>query len=89
MIVEALMNVLYNVFSVLFVVSIPQLPEDVFSYVNTVFDYMVAGGGIVANYVPLGYFVVLLGILLAVDAGILIYHFIMWIVRKIPMAGMS
>lgn len=50
---------------------------------------MVTGAGILANYTPLGYFMILFGVILAIDAGLVIYHFVMWIIRKIPMVGIS
>lgn len=89
MIIESIMTVLKNVLNLLLVINIPELPEQVMEYVNTFFDYMASGGGIVANYTPLGYLLVLLGVLIAVDVGIMVYHFVMWIIRKIPMVSMS
>lgn len=89
MIIEMLLNAIYNIMSVLLILDIPQMPETVNGYIETAFEYIVAGGGLLANYVPLPYLIVLFGILLAVDAGILVYHFVMWILKKIPMLGLS
>lgn len=89
MIIELLLDGIYKVLKLLFVFKLPSLPDTVFSYIDTIFGYMEAGAGIVANYVPMPYVMSLFGVLLAVDAGLIIYHFVMWIVRKIPMLGVS
>lgn len=89
MILKMLLDLLYAVMSVLLVIKIPGLPDGVMSYIDTAFQYISAGAGILANYVPLDYFMILFGVILAVDGGIVLYHFVMWIIRKIPMAGIS
>lgn len=71
------------------IIELPKLPNDVFSYIDTIFSYMATGAGILANYAPLGYLLVLFGVILAIDAGIQIYHFVMWIIKKIPVLGIS
>lgn len=89
MIIQALLDGIYNIMSVLFVFDIPDLPGEVHSYIETAFEYIVAGAGLLANYTPLSYLMILFGVLLAVDAGIVIYHLVMWIIKKIPMLGVS
>lgn len=89
MIIEALMELLRKVFDTLSPINIPKLPEEVHGYIADAFEYIEAGAGVLANYTPLPYLMTLFTLLLAVDAGIVIYHFVMWVIRKIPMAGMS
>lgn len=90
MIIEMLLNAIYNVFKLLTTpINIPDLPADAFGYVNQFFDYMVMGAGILANYTPFDYLMIIFGILLAVDVGIMLYHFVMWILKKIPMLGIE
>ena len=89
MIIEALLNLIYGLMSVLMVLNIPDMPAEVQSYINSFFDYLASGVGIVANYVPLDYLLVLFGVILAVDVGIMLYHFIMWIIKKIPMLNVK
>lgn len=89
MIIQALLDGIYNIMSVLFVFDIPDLPSEVYGYIDTAFEYIVAGAGLLANYTPLSYLMILFGVLLAVDAGIVIYHLVMWIIKKIPMLGVS
>lgn len=89
MIIQSLMHLLYSVLDNLLILNIPSLPTSALEYITTLFDYLVVGAGLLNNYLPLGYFLVLFGVLLAVDAGIMIYHFVMWILRKIPVASIS
>lgn len=90
MIIELLLEALYGVFSILTApINIPPMPEEALTYVDQFFSYLTMGAGILANYTPFSYIMILLGVILAVDAGIMLYHFVMWIIKKIPMAGMS
>lgn len=89
MIIEMLLTGIYNILDFLLILNIPALPDSVHGYVDTLFDYIVAGAGVLANYTPFEYLLVLFGVLLAVDAGIMIYHFVMWVIRKIPMVSVS
>lgn len=89
MIITGLLNVIYFILDKLLIFSIPELPAQAQGYIDTLFDYMVGATGIVANYTPLGYLLILFGIILAVDVAILLYKFVMWILRKIPVLGIS
>lgn len=89
MILEMLLDVIYNILDLLLILDIPNMPTEALSYIDTAFDYLVAGAGVLANYTPLPYLLVLLGVVIAVDMGIMIYHFIMWIIKKIPMLGIE
>lgn len=89
MIVMALLDVLYRLLDLLLILDIPSLPTEVANYVTQFFDYLAMGAGILSNYAPLGYLLILLGVILAVDSGILIYHFVMWVLKKVPMLGVQ
>lgn len=90
MIIELLLEALYGVFNVLTLpINIPPVPEEAMEYITQFFDYLVMGAGILANYTPFGYLMALFGVIIAVDVGLMLYHFVMWIIRKIPLAGMS
>lgn len=90
MIIELLLEALYGVFNVLTLpINIPPMPDGAMEYINQFFDYLVMGAGILANYTPFAYLMTLFGVIIAVDVGLMLYHFVMWIIRKIPMAGMS
>lgn len=84
------MNVVYVLFEILTMpISIPGLPEGVRDVVTGALDFISVGVALLANYCDIGYLVTLFGVILAVDAGMLIYKFVMWIIKKIPMVGIS
>ena len=90
MIIEGLLNVLYNVFSALTsAIDIPAMPADVSSYISTFTSYIKTGLQILAVYTPLQYMLTLFGIVIAIELGLKIYHFVMWVIKKIPMLGVS
>lgn len=90
MIISLLLDALYNVFNLLTsAIDIPNFPIEAEEYFDAFISYLQAGAGIVANYTPLPYLLLLFGIILAVDIGIKIYHFVMWVLKKIPFLGMS
>lgn len=90
MILELLLSALFNVFKLLTTpINIPPLPDNVNSFLSQAFEYISAGVGIVANYTDFEYLLILLGVIVAIDVGVAIYHFVMWVIRKIPMLGMS
>lgn len=89
MLIEALLNLLYNLLDILLFFEIPNLPTDVNTYLDMMFEYLVTGASIFANYAPLDYLLTLFGIIVAVDVGIIVYHFVMWILKKIPMLGIE
>lgn len=90
MIVLALMDVIYLLFELLTMpISIPGLPEGVADVVSSALEYISVGVALLANYCDIGYLVTLFGVILAVDTGMLLYKFVMWIIKKIPMAGIS
>lgn len=90
MIIELLLNALYGIFNVLTLpIRIPELPTEAMSYIDSMFEYITAGAGILANYTPLSYLLVLFGVILAIDVGLKLYHFVMWLIKKIPMLNIS
>ena len=90
MIIEALMNVIYMLFELLTSpISIPSLPVGVQDVITGALDFISVGVAFLANYCDIGYLVTLFGVILAVDAGMLIYKFVMWVLKKIPMIGIQ
>lgn len=90
MIVNALIDLLYGLIDwITSGLNIPALPPEVVQVANQVTEYLVVGLKLIANYTHLDYLLVLFGIVVAVDAGLLVYKFIMWVIRKIPMLGIS
>ncbi len=90
MIIEGLLNILYNVFSALTsAIDIPSMPPEVMEYLNKALEYISVGLQILAVYTPLQYLLTLFGIVVAIEVGLKIYHFVMWVLKKIPMLGVS
>lgn len=90
MIVNALIDMLYGLIDWLTSgLNIPALPPEVMDVAASVTQYLVMGLKFIANYTHLDYLLTLFGIVAAVDAGLLIYKFVMWVLRKIPMLGIE
>lgn len=89
MIVNMLANAFLFLMDNLIWTDIPSFPEEVTEYINQFMSFVSAGAGIVANYIPLGYCITLFGIILAIDIGISVYHLVMWVLRKIPVASIN
>lgn len=90
MIVKALMDLVYNLFALLTAaINIPSLPEGIADVLEILTGAISSGLGILACYCHLDYLLVLFGLIIAVDAGLMIYRFIMWILKKIPMLGIG
>lgn len=85
MIVEAIITAVLAIFSGLFsLFNIPSMPEGVQEVIADFIGYLSAGIALLANYVDMNYLLTLFTTVCLLEGAILIYHFIMWIVRKIP-----
>lgn len=90
MIINALLDMLYGLLDwITSGLNIPDMPDEVSTILQSVVQYIQMGIRFIGNFTHLDYLLILFGIVLAVDAGILVYKLIMWILRKIPMFGMS
>lgn len=91
MIIEAICDQFIKVFTTLLsFITIPQVPEDVFSSVNSTIDTIISRGAeLIDLFIPYDIAKTLLLIVIVIELVIHVYHFIMWVIRKIPMAGMS
>lgn len=90
MIIEMFLDAIYNIFDILTsFISIPPMPDEVHTFIEQAFDYISAGVGILANYTDLTFLLILAGVIIAIDVGIAIYHFVLWVIKKIPVASIS
>lgn len=90
MIVKMLLDLVFNVFSFLTAaINIPSLPDGVLAVLSSALSYIQVGAGVLASYTHLDYLFILLGIVIAVEVGVLLYRFVMFILRKIPMLGIE
>lgn len=91
MIIETIMNALISLFTTLLnFVNIPQIPANILSSVTDTIDLIIDRSSEMIDLVlPYNIAVVLLGIVIAIELGVHIYHFIMWVLKKIPMVGIE
>lgn len=85
-----MMELVYKLLSlVLSPLSIPGFPEEttqnVADFFNILFD---TSSSMIGLLVPTVTFV-LIRIVITVEIGIHLYHFVLWILRKIPMLGIN
>lgn len=89
MIIETIANAIITILNNTLIIEIPPLPENVLEYLNIFFEYISAGASILSNYTPLEYLLTLFMLIVSVDAGIFLYHLVMWVLRKIPLLDIS
>lgn len=89
MIITGIIPTIIGAIAILLTFKIPSIPDSAMEYIDTFFSYLEAGASILANYTPLPYLMTLFGIILVIDAAILVYKLVMWVIRKIPTLGMS
>lgn len=90
MIIKALLDLLFGVFSVLTLpINIPPLPDTAFSAITNVTQYIVTGVAILGCYVDISYLWILFMLVISIDIGIGVYRFVMYIIRKIPFFGIK
>ena len=91
MIIESICNMIIKLLiSLLGVLHIPSIPEDIQASVNTNIEYMILRASEMIDLViPYTVVKVLIGIVIAIELGVDIYHFVMWVLKKIPMLGIS
>lgn len=90
MIIEYILDGLVGLFSLLTSpINIPTLPDSVVSVLDGALSWIDTGIGIVHAYTNFNYLITLFGIVIGIDIAITLYHFIMWILKKIPMLGIE
>lgn len=90
MLVNLLLDLIFGIFKLLTLpISIPSMPEGVKDALASFLEYIAMGISILGNFFDMSYILILFGVMVAVDAGILIYKFVMFILRKIPMLNVS
>lgn len=90
MIIEGLMSLLYWLLDlVLTPIDIPDLPENVHAAIVWAVDKFIDGLAIFAAFTHFSFIMVLFQIVLVIEAAFLIYKFVLWILRKIPMASIE
>lgn len=70
-------------------ISFPTVSTEIISYIDFLFQYVQQAMGIVWLFVPQGITVTLMSLVVGVEVIILGYKFVMWVLRKIPTAGIN
>lgn len=70
-------------------ISFPSVSTEIISYIDFLFQYIEQGMGIVWLFVPRSITVTLMTLVIGVEVIILGYKFVMWVLRKIPTAGIN
>jgi len=89
MIVYGLMLLIYKILDILLIFEIPSYSEQLDAAYQVITSAMTYAKSLINLFVPWDFVVVLLPITVAIMSADHIYHFVMWVIRKIPMAGMS
>ena len=90
MIIDGLLNLIYNLLDLLFTpIDIPDLPQQASTVMSEAATRLSEGAGIFATFCHYQYIITLVTVVLAIDAALLIYKFIRWIIQKIPMASVE
>lgn len=90
MIVDSLLGLISSFLSLLLApITIPALPEGVASLLQQAAVYFGDGLGIFAAFTHFNFIMTLFGIVVLIDAAMLVYKFIVWLLKKIPMASIE
>lgn len=90
MIIEALLGLIQDLLELLLSpINIPDLPQNVSTAISTGFGYILDGLGIFAAFTHYQYLCTLLGIVIVIEVAMLVYKFVMWLLKKIPMASVQ
>lgn len=91
MIVESIFNLFVKFFtSVMDIINIPEIPQDVVNNISDFFsDIFQLGMQLISLVLPFDYAKFLLEIFITIEIVLHSYHFVMWIIRKIPVASIE
>lgn len=90
MIIEGLLSILSWLLGLLLSpIHIPELPAGVHTAIAWAMEHLLAGLGIFAAFTHFSFLMSLFAIVVIIDAAMLIYKFVMWILKKIPVAGIE
>ena len=91
MIIESICNFFLAFFTkMLNFIKIPQIPADTVSTVSdTVNTIITQGSELIDLVLPFNAVKALLLCVIAIELAVPVYHFIMWVIKKIPMLGVS
>ena len=71
------------------VIAFPELAGQIASIVEAIIYYLSGAMDIVWLFVPKTITIVLMSLAISVEIVVMGYHFVMWILKKIPVAGIK
>lgn len=91
MIIETLLNAIFSIFEKVFsVINIPGMPDGMSDQVVSFFsDTLNYAGSLISLFVPWSQVKVFFPILIVILSSEEIYKLVMWVLKKIPMLGIS
>lgn len=92
MIINGLANLIYWLLDLLLVFNLPSLPATVTTILDNGVEYLKSGVGLVSSFLgptTMGVLAVLLRLLLLMHGAYMLYSFVRFILRKIPMLGID
>lgn len=91
MIINALLTLVYNIFSVIFSpIHIPSFDEGSITSINNVLSMIFDDSeAIIGLFIPWTVVNIILPIIIALSLALPVYHLVMWILKKIPFLGVS
>lgn len=91
MIIETLLNAIFSIFEKVFsVINIPGMPDGMSEQVVSFFtDTLNYAGSLISLFVPWSQVKVFFPILIVILSSEEIYKLVMWVLKKIPMLGIS
>ena len=90
MIIEGLLSLVRNLLELLLApIQIPDLPESVQGVISQAMTYLLDGLGIFCAFTHYQFLITLLALVIIIDASMLIYKFVRWVLKKVPAAGIE
>lgn len=90
MLIETILNAIQRVFFSLFgSVNLSPLPESIVNALRFIGDMLNYAQNMISLFIPWTLVKVGLPIILAIELFVIGYQLVIWVIRKIPMAGMS
>lgn len=90
MILQRIMDIIYELIQgMLFAYSVPKAPDAVIDTIDQAEQFIIMGIQIANQYFHVPYLAYLLSIVLRVEIILFVYHLIMWVVEKIPVADID
>lgn len=88
MIIQLLITLITGMFKTLFSVmpNLPQLPQSVLNSLNNVFTSIFNNVDLLGLFVRISTIKILVPLIIAVVSFEHLYHFIMWIIKKLPLS---